>query len=111
MLRFNPAQQFELVYVFKVKSRLAASLKTLGKTFRFRAIKNYIYCYFSLHLIIFCPILKGKACLTASFSFTRTLLFYKNQQLSAQAGLFLIFWRIQPRIVLKLFLFPDIFKQ
>ena len=41
-----------------------------------------------------------------------TLFFYKNQQLSAQAGLFLILWRFQPRlIVLKLFLFPDTFKQ
>ena len=29
--------------------------------------------------------------------------FYKNQYLSAQAGLFLIFWRFQPQIVLKLF--------
>ena len=34
----------------------------------------------------------------------------KNQfKLSAEAGLFLIFWRFQPQIVLKLFLFPDIF--
>ena len=37
--------------------------------------------------------------------------FYENQLLSAEAGLFLIFCRFQPQIVLKLFLFPDIFKQ
>ena len=42
-----------------------------------------------------------------------TLFFIRTsnfQELSAQAGLFLIFWRFQPQIVLKLFLFPDIFK-
>ena len=37
--------------------------------------------------------------------------FNKNQEFSAEAGLFLIFWRFQPQIVLKLFLFPDISKQ
>ena len=37
---------------------------------------------------------------------------YGNQaQLSAEAGLFLIFWRFHPQIVLKLFLFPNIIKQ
>ena len=27
------------------------------------------------------------------------IFFYKNQQLSAEAGLFLIFWRFQPQFV------------
>ena len=31
----------------------------------------------------------------------------KNRKLSAEAGLFLNFWRLQPQIVLKLFLFPE----
>ena len=31
--------------------------------------------------------------------------------MSGENGLFLIFWRFQTQIVLKLFLFPDIFKQ
>ena len=40
-----------------------------------------------------------------------TFFLNKNQKLSDEAGLFLIFWRFQPQIVLKLFLFPDISKQ
>ena len=37
--------------------------------------------------------------------------FNKNQQLPAEAGLFIFFWRFQPKVVLKLFLFPDTSKQ
>ena len=42
------------------------------------------------------------------FYISYSLLFYKNQQLSAEAGQFLIFWRFQPQIVLKLFLFSAV---
>ena len=53
-----------------------------------------------------CPKFKNmpRTCCTRFF-------FNKNQQLPAEAGLFLFFWRFQPKVVLKLFLFPDTSKQ
>ena len=37
--------------------------------------------------------------------------FIRTSKLSAESGLFLIFWRFRPQIVLKLFLFPGVSKQ
>ena len=64
---------------------------------------------FSIGILGFC----NSVCfsLAGKMSILGILTFYKNHNFWLSGWAVLNFWRFQPQIVLKLFLFPDIFKQ